>query len=353
MLPDRLRRGRFLAVAGASIAVTLSACSPSVTARPTVSLLPAPVTGQSSWEWTARCPYASVHDGGCARTAPNLGYAQLSGDEWNLGAGDPEQGSVAMSLGDSGGLDISGGFRSTPPCTQSTCIASSANTWVRGYPSILYGINQCNADTSPPRSATLALPMSLSSIGNLTGTTSYSSRPAGATFDIAYDLWLNRSKATTCRSDGTIEVMVWTDYARRALLPQSLQVGTGSIPFVVNGVVHPGTNAWSMYATNVEQGGQTVPWGGTVWLVLQRSDKVAAGTVSVDLSDALSTVGSLLRRDYGWADFDRNYWLDTVSFGMEYGPRSGSSFASGPTSFSLRLSAYCLDVRVSLSRAAC
>jgi hypothetical protein len=258
-----------------------------------------------------------------------------------------------MSLLNSGQLNISGDLHSSPPCTYSTCIAPSADTWVRGYPSVLYGINQCNAATSPPRSASLALPMGVGSIGNLIGTTIYSSRPANATYDVAYDLWLNGSKSTTCRTDGTVEVMVWTDYAQQALLPQSLQVGTGSIPFAVDGVVKPGTNAWSMYATDIERSGQTAPWGGTVWLILRRPNTVAAGTVSVDLSDALSTVSSLLHSVYGWADFDRQYWLDTVSFGMEYGPDSGASFASGPSSFSIRLSAYCLNVRMSLSRAAC
>lgn len=346
-------RRRSIAAAVAGISLTLVACNSSPVHQPTIPLLPDSVAGQRSWTWTASCPFDAADGRKCADSAPRLGTAQLSGDEWNLGDSGPGQGSVGISLRKSGGLEIFGDLRSAPPCTKSTCVAPSASTWVRGYPSVLYGVNQCSA-TSPPRSAKLALPTRLSSINNLVGSTSYSSQPARVTFDLAYDIWLNRSGTTTpCPKDGTIEVMVWTDYDQRALLPQSLRIGTGSIPFAVDRVVKSGTSAWSIYAANVKKGGQTAPSGGTVWIVLQRPKTVAAGTISVDLSDALSTVGSLLERNYGWADFDKDYWLDTVSFGTEYGPSSGTVTAAGPSTFSLSLSAYCLDVHMPLSQAAC
>ncbi len=258
-----------------------------------------------------------------------------------------------MSLRQSGELDITGALRNSPPCTTSTCSAPSAKTWVRGYPSVLYGINQCYVPSSPPRSPKLALPMNLGSLDRLTGTTSYTSRLADVTYDVAYDLWLNSSKAETCRTNGTMEVMVWTDYDAHAQLPKSLDVGTGSIPFAVNGTVQPGTDAWSIYAANVKRDGDTLPSGGTVWLVLHQSKSVASGTVSVDLSDALSTVGSLLQRNYGWSDFDTRYWLDTISFGVEYGPKNGAPTATGPSAFSLNLSRYCLNVKKSLAQAGC
>ena len=86
--------------------------------------------------------------------------------------------------------------------------------------------------------------------------------------------------------------MVWTDYDRRALLPGSMEVGTASVPLAVDGAVKSGHQAWSVYVSNVYQGGRTAAWGGAVWLVLNRADVVSRGTVSVDLSSVLSAVGA-------------------------------------------------------------
>ena len=61
--------------------------------------------------------------------------------------------------------------------------------------------------------------------------------------------------------------MVWTDYDARALLPASLQVGTATIPYAVDGMARPGTQTWSIYASNIDRDGRTAPWGGTLWLV--------------------------------------------------------------------------------------
>jgi hypothetical protein len=87
-----------------------------------------------------------------------------------------------MSVGPSGAVTITGSFVATPPCTQTTCLAPSAYTWVRGYPNVLYGINQCDADTSPPPAPRLPFPVRLDSIPpHLTGVTGYSARPSQAT----------------------------------------------------------------------------------------------------------------------------------------------------------------------------
>jgi hypothetical protein len=147
--------------------------------------------------------------------------------------------------------------------------------------------------------------------------------------------------------------MVWTDYDARALLPQSMNVGTATVPFAVDGAASSGTNAWAIYASNIFRAGQTVPWGGTVWLVLDHSDAVRSGTVSVDLSAALAAVGDLLERNYGWTDFGTSYWLDTIPFGIEYGPESGTLTGAGPSYFSLGISAYCLSVAATVSGSAC
>jgi hypothetical protein len=260
-----------------------------------------------------------------------------------------------MSVGPGGAVTITGDLRSAPPCTVSRCLAPAADTWVRGYPSVLYGINPCHAATSPPSSSALRLPLRVSALpSDLIGTTSYSAETAHVTYDVAYDMWLNHSATKRpCRTDGTVELMVWTDYDRGALLPESLRVGTATVPFAVNGNPDPGTNDWSIYASNIGRQGQTVPWGGTLWLVLDKADVVSQGIVSVDLSGALKAAGTLLEDNYGWTDFSKNYWLDTIPFGIEFGPADGTAGGAGPSRFSLNLWSYCLDVKAEPSEAAC
>jgi hypothetical protein len=255
----------------------------------------------------------------------------------------------------SGTLVAKGQLPSAPPCTSAACIAPSANTWVRGYPSVLYGTNQCHAATSPPVSAKLPLPMAVNSLpSDLIGTTAYTAETSQVTYDVAYDMWLSRSGTKApCTTNGTVEVMVWTDYDSKALLPATMQVGTATVPYSVNGVTHTGQDDWSIYASNIFPQGRTQPWGGTVWLVLNPADVVRDGRVSVDLSRVLSSVGTLLQNNYGWTDFRDNYWLDTIPFGIEYGPQAQDSYGTGPADFSLNLSSYCLGVGTTVSKAVC
>ena len=354
---QRPRRGPrpVLVIALCVIAVTVTACSSGTTAR-RVALVPESAAKNQTWRWTPTCRLGpSTSSGGCASSGPILGSVQLNGDEWNLGAVLDKPGVLTMSVDSQGSVALHGDLPSAPPCTQSTCIAPSANTWVRGYPNVLYGINQCSAQTSPPVSALLRLPLRVSSIpSDLVGSTTYSAQAPHITYDIAYDMWLSNSATKTpCKRDGTLEVMVWTDYNRRALLPESVKTGTASIPFKVDGALHPGNGAWSVFATNVFTGGHTEPWGGTVWFVLNNLNTVHAGTVSVDLSTVLSEVGTLLQNNYAWTDFQKNYWLDTVPFGMEFGPESGTLTGAGPANFALHLSSYCLGVGTTVAQATC
>jgi len=189
---------------------------------------------------------------------------------------------------------------------------------------------------------------------DLIGITAYSSQTSQATFDIAYDLWLHDSNTKQpCNTKGALEVMVWTDYDQRALLPANMQVGTASIPFATRRGVANGKQAWSVYVSNLYAAGRTAPWGGTVWFVLNRTDVVSKGTVSVDLSSVLSAVGALVQNDYHWNDFRKRYWLDSIPFGMEFGPRDGSLTGTGSSHFGLELSSYCLEVGTTLNNATC
>ena len=340
-----------------TVTLLLAACGSAGSPRPDVALLPAPGGSSHVWSWTAQCPFGPFDPAaseGCGRAGPVLGFAQLNGDEWNLG-GAADAGSLDMSVGSSGAVTIEGRFARTAPCTEPACLAPSAFTWVRGYPSVLYGINQCYAGTSPPASPRLPLPMRLDSIPpRLIGVTAYSAQASQVTYDIAYDLWLHQTGTKQpCRSEGTLEIMVWTDYDARALLPAGMQVGTASIGYAVDRVARPGTQAWSIYASNIYRDGRTAPWGGTLWFVLDQADTVGHGRVSVDLSAVLSAAGLLLHDNYGWPELGRHYWLDTASFGVEFGPASGDPTDAGPSRFSAQISAYCLDVRTTLLAAAC
>jgi hypothetical protein len=345
---------------GAAAAIAVLAAAPVVACsseRPpgaVVTLLPAPGASGHVWHWTVQCPFGPATTVGCERAGPVVGAIQLSGDGWNLG-GSGDTGSLDMSVGSGGAVTIKAGFASSPPCTASTCLAPSAFTWVRGYPSVLYGINQCHADTSPPQSRLLPLPMRVASIRpRLIGVTAYSAHTAQVTYDIAYDLWLHdTSTKQPCRSEGTLEIMVWTDYADRSLLPANMQVATASVPFAVDGVARTGTKAWSVYASNIDAAGRTAGWGGTLWFVLDHADMVSRGRVSVDLSGVLSAAELLLHDNYGWPPLGRRYWLDTASFGVEFGPASANPTDSGPSRFTVQISAYCLAVASTLATATC
>lgn len=334
---------------------TLGACGPSKNAAARILLLPYPAEHDRVWEWTAACRFGPRTSTGCAAAGPDLGVAQLAGNAWNLGGGPGTTGSVRMSVNASGGVEMKGNLSSAPPCTDPTCIAPEGDTWVRGYPSVLYGIDQCNAKTSPRQSRELRLPMRVRSIpSDLIGSATYDAQMARVTYDVAYDLWLNPSDTKTpCKTDGTLEVMVWTDYDARSLLPDGLKVGTATVPFAVNGDANPGKQAWSVYVGGVHERGHTVPWGGTVWLVLDAEHRVRKGAVTVDLSSALTAVGALLRNNYRWSNFASNYWLDTITFGAEFGPENGDPYGAGPTDFSLNIESYCVELRTTVSAAAC
>jgi hypothetical protein len=334
----------------------LSACGGQhVAAGRRVSLLPHTAAKGSAWEWTSACRVGPHSSTACEAAGPNLGVAQLAGNQWNLGGGSAATGSVTMRVNSTGGLEIDGNLSSAPPCTDPSCVAPQANTWVRGYPSVLYGIDQCRAATSPQQSAELPLPMKVASIPrSLTGSTTYGAQTSQVTYDVAYDLWLSNSGTKTpCQTDGTLEVMVWTNYDAQSLLPDSLKVGRASVPFAVNGDVESGKDMWSIYVNNVYGSGHTAPWGGTVWLVLHEARTVKHGTVTVDLSAALAGVGSLLQNRYGWSNFATNYWLNTIAFGMEFGPDSADPYGAGPTDFGLNLKFYCLGVGTTLSSDKC
>ena len=351
----RLRRRSSAAVA-ITVALLVAACGSADPPRPDVALLPARGASSHVWRWTPQCPTGPAASKGCEAAGPVLGFAQLNGDEWNLG-GPADAGSLDMSVGSAGAVTIKGLFTRTAACTESACLAPSAYTWVRGYPSVLYGVNQCHADTSPPKSPQLPLPMRLDSIPpHLIGVTAYSASTSQVTYDVAYDLWLHPTDTRRpCNSEGTLEIMVWTDYDARALLPAGMQVGTATIPSAVNGVARGNTQAWSIYASNIDRNGRTAPWGGTLWFVPDQADVVGHGRVSVDLSTVLlARPGVLLHDDYGWPELGRATTGSTRRVRRRVRPgERRTRWTQGRSRFSAQISAYCLDPGSTLDRAPC
>jgi hypothetical protein len=352
--PSRGRHAGLLVIAG--LASLLAACGQAgAPPTATISLLPDAAAGAASFVWLASCPGDGHPRQGCGALDPNVGDLQLDSDLWNLGRGVEASGSMSMSVNSGGALAIRGSLVDAPPCTSPGCLAPSADTWVRGYPSASYGLTQCHAATSAPESPELPLPMRVGAIpSDLIGTTAYSFRAAHVPYDISYDMWLNPSGTKTpCLTRGTVEIMVWTDYGNDALGPASLIVRSASVPFTVNGTTSSGASSWSMYVNNLGGNGWTSPSGGTVWVVLHRPQIVSHGVVTVDLSAVLSSVGALLQDQYGWKNFANSYWLDTIPFGLEFGSRGGAPESSGSSFFSLRLSSYCLAVDSSVTEARC
>jgi hypothetical protein len=336
-----------------AMAVFVAGCGSTSIAR-RVSLLPDEAVGGSSWDWTGGCEFTPSARGSCQPSAPTLRFGQLDGDEWNLGGGPPATRALRMSVSKPGALTITGALPTAPPCTASSCVGRGTETWVRGYPGVVYGIVQCHADPLARQSRSLRLPVRIDAIPNdLIGTTTYAVRAPRATYDVAYDMWLNDTNTKSpCLTNGTVEVMVWTDYDNQALLPGSQPVATATVPFSVNGRARSGAGSWSIYVNNVYPGGRTAPWGGTLYFILKRPYTESRATVSVDLSSVFTAVSQLLEENYHWQHFGTRYWLDTIPFGMEYGP-NGAITGSGPAYFSLKLSSFCLEIGTTVARARC
>ena len=169
-----------------------------------------------------------------------LGRAQLNGTR-EPRRDQAGRGSRADVHDADGRADGPGELPVAPPCTAATCRAPSANTWVRAYTNVSYGRTRAGPPPRRPATRPCASPSRSSALPtHLVGTTSYSSEASQTTYDIAYDMWLNPSGTQRpCRTQGTVEVMLWTDYDRQALLP-SPPVASSSIPYAVGGVAHDG-----------------------------------------------------------------------------------------------------------------
>jgi hypothetical protein len=213
---------------------------------------------------------------------------------------------------------------------------------------MIYGVykgEKCMATSD--QSPSLELPLPLSQVPDLVGLTRYSAPGPGVTYDVSYDIWLGPSAQPVCPGQpGALEVMVWLDYSGdRALLPVRPRP-VAVLGYSVNGAVMTGSGVWRMYSTGVNHGGTT-----TIDLVLDKPEATPGDEVGVELSQALHVAGQLLKKYYNFDD--SSYWLNTIDFGLEFGPAAGSDAAAGSAYFSSKIGSYCLHVGVILATATC
>ena len=259
---------------------------------------------------------------------PHLGRAQLTGNEWNLG-GTGDAGSVAMALDAEGSLHVDGRFSATPPCTDERCIAPQANTWVRSFPSVLYGIDQCHADTSPPRRRACAPDQGRLAAFDHRRYHDLRRRRTNVTHDVAYDLWLNPSGTTTpCQTDGTLEVMVWTDHDARD--PARQLAGRARFD-PLRGWRHRVAGRRRMDRVRHQRvRGRT---HGTVGRHRLARPRPRPNRRPRDRrrrpARRAASVGSLLENTYGWSNFATHLLARHDAFGIEFGPHDADPYSAG------------------------
>ena len=208
--------------------------------------------------------------------------ATLCGFQTSLVGGDAytvqnnEWGSTAPEcIRNDGGADFT---------VTSSSIANPTDSYPGGYPSLYKGCHwgACTFGSG--------LPIRVSRIKAGTVTTSWSTtQPGGGSdYDVAYDIWFNRTPATSGQPDGT-ELMIWLNR---------------------NGPVQP---SGSQVATDVGLGGRRY----SVWYGGQIPDQVAytltAGTASVSNLDLRPLVADAIARGY----LSDSWYLIDVEAGFE------------------------------------
>ena len=216
------------------------------------------------------------------------GAYTVQNNEW--GSGAPE------SITTSGNA----GFAVT-----NSSIDNATNAAPGGYPSIYAGCHWGNCThgglgAHPVQVTRLTIPGTV--------TTSWKTRQPGgsAAYDVAYDLWFNRTPAATGQPDGA-ELMVWLNH-HGPVQPFGSQVGTATI----GGVSY-----------QVWEGAQS--WGDTISYVM------ASPTTSVSNLDVGALAADAVRRGY----IRTSWYLIDVEAGFELW-RGGAGLATD--SFSVNLS---------------
>jgi len=142
-------------------------------------------------------------------TAPVAGGTYIvQNDEWNSSATE------CVTPGSGAGFTVT-----------SSQIANSTDGDPGGYPSIYMGCHYGNCTAGGLGSH--PLPLSDIKPGLVTSSWYTTQPPGDSAYDVAYDIWINKTPATSGAPDGT-EVMVWLNHSD-AIQPAGSMVGTTSI----------------------------------------------------------------------------------------------------------------------------
>jgi hypothetical protein len=298
--------------------VAVASSSADVSSVPdTISVFPKSMS-TGSWEWDGSCRFVPVADRRCQGTDPVFGPVVLNGDLWNLGS--KASGSAVMKISSNGDLTTTAKFSSTRQV--------STETWVLGFPNVSYGVSPQAASDSPKPSASLPLPMKITSLpADLIASSDYKlAGTSSVRYDLAYDTWLEPQRRVVTPRRGTIELMVWTADGNGALPPGFRE--NVSMSYAVNGVTR--SDPWGVYIVN---GDQVHATNTTVYLILTKP--ISDGKVSVDFTRAFRHMEEELKKydPRHWSSFS-NYYLDTIPLGSEFGRLPGKS-ALGPYTWDL------------------
>jgi hypothetical protein len=200
------------------------------------------------------------------RQAVDSGVYTVQNNEYDSGATE------CLAVGASGGFTVT-----------RSAIANSANGTPGGYPSIYRGCHwgACTADSGLP------VPVSrLLSPGTVT-TTWDTAQPGTGTYDVAYDIWFNKTPTTGGQPDGA-ELMIWLNHSG-PVEPYGSQVSTASV----------GGRSYQVWFGN--EGWNTISYS------------MVTGTTSVRDLDIGQFVADAVRRGY----IEKSWYLIDVEAGFE------------------------------------
>jgi hypothetical protein len=223
-----------------------------------------PVSGPSAGASGSQAGSAALCNS--QRAAVDGGAYMVQNNEWGSGALE------CLAVGGPGGFTV---IRSA--------IANSASGAPGGYPSIYRG---CHWGACTRRSG-LPVPVSrLLSPGTVT-TSWATAQPAAGAYDVAYDIWFNRSPSTSGQPDGA-ELMIWLNH-NGPVRPFGSQVSTAAI----------GGRSYDVW------------FGRQAWNTISYS--MVTGTTSVRNLDIGQFAADALRRGY----IKRSWYLIGVEAGFE------------------------------------
>ena len=229
------------------------------------------VGGRTGSGHPASAPGAPSSAGGTAlcgsqRLAVDGGVYTVQNNEWGSGAAE------CLAVGGTGGFTVT-----------RSAIANAASGAPGGYPSIYRG---CHWGTCTPHSG-LPVPVSrLLSPGAVT-TSWATAQPRTGAYDVAYDIWFNRTPRASGQPDGA-ELMIWLNH-NGPVRPFGSQVGTAAI----------GGRSYDVW------------FGRQAWNTISYS--MARGATSVRDLDIGQFAADALRRGY----IQKSWYLIDVEAGFE------------------------------------